>query len=517
MFIAISVFITVISLSDSVSAKPKVDENNQCLRCHSMATLSYKDSSSGLIKNLSVDPGEFYNSNHKELKCTKCHDKEFEQFPHPKKLKKESLYCLDCHKDDLKLAQFNFPAIEKDFDASVHHQKLGDKFTCFACHDPHSFQIHARVNEDIKNTVLYDNQICLQCHNPGKQVNAYDDTLLPGITSAHSWLPHQNLHWKTVRCLDCHSAEGADTSGVAHLILPKEKAVKNCVECHSKNSMLTQTLYKFQSFEKRDKRGFFNAVIMNDAYVVGANRNYYLNLLSFIIFGITLIALLVHGYKLNVARNNYPQPKANHKEYFYPISLRIWHWINVTLFLLLIVTGISMQYSSPTHQLIPFSVDVSIHNAAGILLTLNYLFFIIDGLISGNYKQYIPMFKDLIKRLFTQAKFYITGIFKNQPHPYETTRHEKFNPLQQITYLVIMYVFVVIIIITGWAMLFPEFILNNFFGLSGFLLTDLLHTSAAFVLTLFMIGHIYLATTGATVLSNIKAMLTGWHETHKEN
>ena len=201
-FLGILLFIITIFLSNNVFANPKIDENTQCLRCHSMATLSYKDISSGIINDLSVDPQEFYSSNHKELRCTQCHSVEFEKFPHPKNLKKENLYCLDCHKEDSKLIKFNFPAIEKDFDESVHHQKLGDKFTCFACHDPHSFQIHARVNEDIKNTVLYDNQICLQCHSPGKEINTYENTILRGISSAHSWLPHQNLHWKTVRCLE---------------------------------------------------------------------------------------------------------------------------------------------------------------------------------------------------------------------------------------------------------------------------------------------------------------------------
>jgi hypothetical protein len=43
------------------------------------------------------------------------------------------------------------------------------------------------------------------------------------------------------------------------------------------------SLYKFRSKEQR-KDGFFNGIIMNESYVIGANRNEYLNLLSFIIF-----------------------------------------------------------------------------------------------------------------------------------------------------------------------------------------------------------------------------------------
>jgi hypothetical protein len=54
------------------------------------------------------------------------------------------------------------------------------------------------------------------------------------------------------------------------------------------------TLYKFQSLEARNEYGFINAVVMNEAYVIGANRNYFLNLISVIIFGLTFFGMLVH-------------------------------------------------------------------------------------------------------------------------------------------------------------------------------------------------------------------------------
>lgn len=39
-----------------------------------------------------------------------------------------------------------------------------------------------------------------------------------------------------------------------------------------------------------------------------------------------------------------------------------------------------------------------------------------------------------------------------------------------------------------------------------------LHMLGAFLLTAFIIVHIYLTTTGKTIFSNIKAMITGWEE-----
>ncbi len=61
------------------------------------------------------------------------------------------------------------------------------------------------------------------------------------------------------------------------------------------NSLLTHTLYKFQSQEARAEYGFVNAIVMNEAYVIGANRNSYLNLISIIIFGLTFIGIVLHA------------------------------------------------------------------------------------------------------------------------------------------------------------------------------------------------------------------------------
>ncbi len=207
----------------------------------------------------------------------------------------------------------------------------------------------------------------------------------------------------------------------------------------------------------------------------------------------------------------------NSKEYYYPAWLRVWHWLNAFLFFSLIFTGINLQYADTKSPIINFSNAILIHNISGITLTLNYLFFFFLNIFSGNYKQYIPKIRGIFNKLILQSKFYLHGIFNNHSHPFETTKEQKFNPLQQITYLNIMYIMLPIIILSGAALLFPELIINNIFGISGLTLTDIVHTSAGFILSVFMIGHIYLATTGTTVSSNFKAMVTGWHESHSEH
>jgi hypothetical protein len=41
----------------------------------------------------------------------------------------------------------------------------------------------------------------------------------------HEWLPNQQLHFGSVRCIECHAVIQKDIL-VAHQIKPKEKAVK---------------------------------------------------------------------------------------------------------------------------------------------------------------------------------------------------------------------------------------------------------------------------------------------------
>ncbi len=43
-----------------------------------------------------------------------------------------------------------------------------------------------------------------------------------------------------------------------------------------------------------------------------------------------------------------------------------------------------------------------------------------------------------------------------------------------------------------------------------------IHTLGAFLLVAFFVIHLYLITTGETVTSNLKAMITGYEELEKE-
>ncbi|MCU0362447.1 MAG: cytochrome c3 family protein [Bacteroidales bacterium] len=280
---------------------PYAEQNESCLKCHGQARYEYTNESLGrqvkamMCSERIVRRDEYYNSNHKSFSCTDCHSFEYEKFPHPGELRMEQkLNCLDCHGGDETYARYHFEAIDTAYRESVHFKLEEEGFSCWKCHDPHSYKINIRNNENLREAIRYDNAICLKCHSNYDQFQLLSDREEINILNTHSWLPNQASHFASVRCLECHTKVD-ERMPVAHLIQTKDKAVKLCNECHSQNSILMASLYKFQSKEQR-RDGFFNGVIMNESYVIGANRNEYLNNLSLLIFLGTLGVIGVHVF-----------------------------------------------------------------------------------------------------------------------------------------------------------------------------------------------------------------------------
>lgn len=202
------------------------------------------------------------------------------------------------------------------------------------------------------------------------------------------------------------------------------------------------------------------------------------------------------------------------KLYLYPLWLRVWHAFNALFFLVLLITGVSMQYSSPDLPIVPFELAVASHNIAGIGIVIAYVLFLIAMLFSPNKQHYKIQFKGLFSRLTKQIQYYVFGVFKKEEPPFPTTEQMKFNPLQQVTYVAVLFVLFPILAITGIALFFPELIVNNVFGVGGTLLTALLHASAGFMVSVFLVIHLYFATMGATFTSNFKSIVNGFHEAH---
>ena len=192
----------------------------------------------------------------------------------------------------------------------------------------------------------------------------------------------------------------------------------------------------------------------------------------------------------------------------YPLWLRLWHWTNALLCLVLLITGLTLHYAQPALAG-QFRRIVLVHNSSGILLTLFYLMFLFGNMFWGNGRYYLLSAGDLSWGLLSQTRQYLLGIFVGEKPPFPHTVGRKFNPLQKLSYLFIMYLLFPLLIITGWALLFPERLPPQMFAVPGIGVPALSHTILGFFLSLFIVVHAYLGTTGSTLTELYRLILTG--------
>ena len=200
------------------------------------------------------------------------------------------------------------------------------------------------------------------------------------------------------------------------------------------------------------------------------------------------------------------------REYVYRGFERFWHWMQAVLIMFLALTGFEIHGSI---QFFGFEKAVRYHNVAAISLLVLVTFAIFWHLTTGEWRQYLPT----VKNLRAQLEYYIFGIFRNAPHPTKKTVLSKLNPLQKLVYAGLKVLVIPVMVVSGILYMFYRYPQRHeviSLNISGVETVALFHTIGAFLLLSFLVVHIYLITTGLTVTSNLKAMITGYEELEAE-
>ena len=184
---------------------------------------------------------------------------------------------------------------------------------------------------------------------------------------------------------------------------------------------------------------------------------------------------------------------------------RFWHWFQAGLIMFLLVTGFEIH---GTYTLFGFGDAVALHTTAAWTLVALWVFAVFWHFTTGEWKQYIPT----MDKVEAMMRFYLTGIFTHAPHPFRQTTLRKHNPLQRLAYLGVLLIINPLIWTTGWFLLFYSSWNDWGMGWLSLEYVSMFHVIAAFMMLLFFIAHVYLATAGHTPTSHIKAMITGWEE-----
>lgn len=324
---------------------------------------------------------------------------------------------------------------------------------------------------------------------------------------------------------------------IHHNVTNNEWVTRNCESCHSNQSLITRPFLLAGNYPYGVQPGIItsNILSMNGAiltqddslvfkpsaraagfYILGHDRVKWVQIAGAALFILVLLGISAHGLLRYVASRKLLKTKEKTKQvYMYNAYERLWHWLQALAIIGLIFTGLII-HSPSVFGLFDFSYAVYIHNALALILLVNAFLSAFYHFASGKIRMFLPEPTGFFSQAIEQTLYYLSGIFKGAPHPFEKTREKKLNPLQKITYLVILNILLPVQIITGILIWGAQHWPNIAAKLGGLAFLVPFHSLVAWFFAAFLILHIYLTTTGHTLTSSIKAMISGWEEIKKE-
>ena len=199
------------------------------------------------------------------------------------------------------------------------------------------------------------------------------------------------------------------------------------------------------------------------------------------------------------------------REYLFTAYERIWHWVMALSVLALILTGLQVHFPGRLH-LLGAANAVATHNFFAAVLALNAFLALFYHLTTAAIRQFWPGRKGVAQAVKLQTKYYLRDIFKGLPAPFRPSPERKLNVLQQITYLFLLNFLFPFQIITGimiWLVgTLPAFAA----AIGGLSVIAPLHNLGSWMFISFLMAHVYLATTGHTVLAHVRGMIDGYEE-----
>ncbi len=321
---------------------------------------------------------------------------------------------------------------------------------------------------------------------------------------------------------------------INHNVTRGENAVNDCKACHNENSRIFQpiklsnyapngTLPVFDANNNVNASGeivtgedgavYYTPVPANDGmYVFGSSRVNWVDWLGALMFAGSLLGVLGHGtLRYLSSRKQARGPKRTEQVYMYEPYRRFWHWLQTASIVILLFTGLII-HRPDIFGAFSFRGVVTVHNVLAVILVLNAGLSLFYHLATERIREFIPRPYGFFDDAILQAKYYINGIFKGEPHPFEKRPDSRMNPIQKATYFMILNVLLPLQILTGalmWGVQQAPQIAGSFGGLP---VLAPFHSLVAWMFGTFILVHVYMTTTGTTPLEAMRAMVTGWEE-----
>lgn len=325
---------------------------------------------------------------------------------------------------------------------------------------------------------------------------------------------------------------------INHNITNGEFATRDCRDCHGEDSRITQAIalsgstpggatptfvnsggasFRGEVYHEGSTLFFQPATHSADdelpsIYIFGHDSVYWVDWLGIFIFVGVILGILAHAsLRVYFGRKNQPVSMPTESVYMYTMYERSWHWLQTAVILGLLITGLII-HKPDKFGMFSFNYIVQVHNILALILLVNAGLSLFYHVASGEIKQYLPRPRGFIDQAVEQALFYMRGIFKNEPHPFEKTPAHKLNPLQQATYFGLLNVLLPLQIITGILMWGAQQWPDVAAATGGLPLMAPFHTLIAWSFASFVVMHVYLTTTGHKPTAAIKSMMLGYDE-----
>lgn len=192
-----------------------------------------------------------------------------------------------------------------------------------------------------------------------------------------------------------------------------------------------------------------------------------------------------------------------------PLWLRLWHWVSAVLFLMLVLTGVVLTFSTSEFALIDYGWSNTVHDVAGIALAIGYGLFLLVAFRTGLWRRYVRRCRGLGGKLKSQCVAAVTatrivpGENSSRPLPFQVWQPFIFS-LQKLMYLLLLGIVLPLVIVTGLAYLYPEFWPGEVQGVAGLWTIALTHYLIGLLGTVFILFHISICT-----LSGFRRMILG--------
>ncbi|MBI5279034.1 MAG: cytochrome b/b6 domain-containing protein [Burkholderiales bacterium] len=204
--------------------------------------------------------------------------------------------------------------------------------------------------------------------------------------------------------------------------------------------------------------------------------------------------------------------------YVNPLPVRIWHWANAVLFIVLVASGVQVRYLD-LFDVLPFGTAVTLHNWAGFALIANFFVWLLFYLFSERNRAYHPEF-NLLKQArasMAQMKYYGWGMFHGEQNPHRIDPYDKFNPLQRTLYQILMLFMLPLQFATGLMMWDTKRFAVAIDMVGGLRVVSTVHVLIFIFFVFYLFFHPYLTTLGHTPTAHIKAMWTGYEEVEADD